>query len=93
MSDQGPKVFCARSELENHTSEGKGREKKKERSRRKKGGEEKKAVDAVLVLIMATLEIVFGRKKKKKLYDGRDLFDGNAFKYPARYTKCTVPEL
>ena len=34
-----------------------------ERARRKKGGEEKKAVVALQVFIMATLEIVFGRKK------------------------------
>ena len=31
--------------------------------RRKKGEEEKKAMVALLVFIMATLEIVFGRKK------------------------------
>ena len=35
----------------------------KERVRRKKGGEEKKAMAALLVFIMATLEIVFGRKQ------------------------------
>ena len=36
-------------------------------------------MDAILFLIMATLEIVvFSRKKT--LYDGRDLFDGNAQK-------------
>ena len=36
---------------------------KRERARRRKGGEEKKAMAALLVFIMATLEIVFGRKK------------------------------
>ena len=77
-------MFCARSELENHTSQGKGKEEKKERGG-KKEEKRKKTMDAILVLTMATL-------KKKTLYDGRDLFDGNAFKYSARYTKCTVPE-
>ena len=42
----------------------------KERARRKKRGEEKKAMVALLVFIMATLEIGFGRKK---LLDGRGL--------------------
>ena len=36
---------------------------------------------ALLVFIMATLEIVFGRKKKKLTSDGR----GNVFINPARY--------
>ena len=40
----------------------KEKERKKERARRKKGGKEKKAMVALLVFIMATLEIVFGRK-------------------------------
>ena len=35
LSEKGQKVFCARSELENHTSEGKGKEKMKERGGRK----------------------------------------------------------
>ena len=35
LSEKGRKVFCARSELENHSSEGKGKEKKKERGGRK----------------------------------------------------------
>ena len=39
----------------------KGRRKKK--ARRRKGGEEKKAMLTFLVFIIATLEIVFGRKK------------------------------
>ena len=41
----------------------KKRKGEKERARRKKGGEEKKARAALLVFIMATLEVVFGRKK------------------------------
>ena len=44
------------------------------RKRRKKGGEEKKAVFALQVFIMATLEIVFGRKK---LLDAKGPFGGN----------------
>ena len=35
----------------------------KERARRKRGGEEKKAVVALLVFIMATLELLFWPKK------------------------------
>ena len=42
---------------------------------RKKGGEEKKAMVALLNFLMATLEIVFGRKK---LLDGKGPFDDNA---------------
>ena len=34
---------------------------------------------------MASLKIVFGRKKKKKLLDAKGPFGGNVFKYPARY--------
>ena len=41
-------------------------------------------MDALLVFIIAALEIVFGRKKKK-LLDGRGLFGDNVFKNPARY--------
>ena len=42
-------------------------------------------MDALLVFIIAALEKVFGRKKKKKLLDGRGLFGDNVFKNPARY--------
>ena len=52
MSERGPKVFCARSELERK------RKREKKRARRKKEREEKEAKDAILVLIMATLETV-----------------------------------
>ena len=54
----------------------------KERARRKRGGEEKKAKVALLVFIMATLELLFGRKK---LFDAKGPFGGNVFKNPARY--------
>ena len=41
--------------------EGKG---EKERAKRRKGGEEKKAIVALLVFIIATLEIVFGGQQE-----------------------------
>ena len=44
--------------LENHTSERKGKEKRK---REEEGGEDKKAMFA---LLLATLNILFGREKK-----------------------------
>ena len=46
----------------NHSNEGKGKEKKKERGKGK-GEKKKKAMVALLVFIIATLEIVIGRKK------------------------------
>ena len=64
MSEKASKGrFLKPEKLQNHSNEGKGKEKKKERARRRKGGEEKKAMVALLVIIIATLEIVFGRKK------------------------------
>ena len=68
--------FLRPGELQNHINEGKEKEKKKER------GEEKKAMVALLVFIMATLTIVFGREK---LLDPNDPSGGNLFKSPARY--------
>ena len=57
----------------------KRRKGEKERARRKKGGEEKKAMAApFFFFIMATLEIVFGRKKK--LLDAKGPFGGDVFK-------------
>ena len=53
--------FLNPENFQNHSNEGKGDEKNKER------GEEKKAMVAILGFIIATLEIVFGRKK---LLDG-----------------------
>ena len=44
--------------LENHTSDRKGKEKRK---REEEGGEDKKAMFA---LLLATLNILFGREKK-----------------------------
>ena len=68
--------FLRPGELQNYINDGKGKEKKKER------GEEKKAMVALLVFIIATLTIVFGRKK---LLDPNGPFGGNLFKSPARY--------
>ena len=56
--------------------------KEKERRRRKSEEKRKKAMVALLVFIMATLKIVFGRKK---LLDPNGTFGGNLFKSPARY--------
>ena len=53
--------FLKPDNVQNHSNEGQG--KKEER------GEGKKAMVALLVFIMATLEIVFGRKK---LLDGKN---------------------
>ena len=58
MSQKASKgKFPDPEKLENHNNEEKGKEKKKER------GEEKKTMVALLVFIIATLEMVFGRKK------------------------------
>ena len=69
--------FLKPEKLQNHSNEGKGKEKEKKRARRRKGGEEKKAMVALLVFIIATLGIVFVRKNcwTQKVY----------FKNPARY--------
>ena len=68
--------FLKPEKLQNHSNERKGKEKKKER------GEEKKAMVTLLVIIIATLEIVFGRKK---LLDAKGPFGDDVFKNPARY--------
>ena len=76
----------APEKLKYNTNEGKGKDKKKERLRRKgKKKKKKKNNGALLVLIMGTLETVFGQKKK--LFDGRGPFGSNVFKNPARYIK------
>ena len=78
LNEKGSKGrFREPEKLQNHINEGKGKEKKKER------GEEKKAMVALLVFIMASLDIGFGRKK---LLDANGPFGGNVIKNPARYT-------
>ena len=61
---------------ESHCNEGKGKEKKKEQ------GEEKTAMATLSVLIIATLDIFFGREK---LLDEKGLLSDNVIKNPARY--------
>ena len=53
-------MFPQPEKLQNHSNEGKGKEKKKERGE-VKGGEEKKAVVALLVFIIATLSITLSK--------------------------------
>ena len=75
LSDKASKgKFLKPEKLQNHSNEGKG--KKKER------GEEKKAMVALLVLIIATLDIAFDRKK---MFDAKGPFGDNFIKNPARY--------
>ena len=69
--------FFAPDKLDNHTIEGKGKNKQIERAKRKKGGGKKKAMVAPIVLTFSTLEIVFGQKK---MLPGRGLFGRNVFK-------------
>ena len=74
--------FLKTEKLQNHISEGKGKEKKKEEG---EGMEEKrkKAVVAFLVFITTTLKIIFGRKK---LLDAKGPFGDIVIKNPVRYT-------
>ena len=66
LSKKGSKDrFCGRDKLQNHANEVKGKEKNKERGARKEE-KRKTAMVALLVFIMATLEIW---PKKKKLGD------------------------
>ena len=58
MSEKASKAGFGK--LQNHSNEGKGKEKNK--ARRRKGGEEKKAMVLLLVVIMATLEILWPKK-------------------------------
>ena len=51
--------FFASDKLDNHTIEGKGKNKQIERAKRKKGGGKEKAMVAPIVLTFSTLEIAF----------------------------------
>ena len=64
-------MFLKPEKRQNHSNEGKRTEKKK-----------KKAMVALLVFIIATLEITFGRKK---LFDTKGPFGDNVIKNPARH--------
>ena len=82
MSEKAQKGrFLGPNKLQNHTNKERGKAKKKERGGRKEEIEEKKAIVALLAFIIATLEIVVGRKK---LFDTKGLFAGTVFKNLAR---------
>ena len=79
-------MFLKPEKLQNHSNEGKGKEKKKERG---EGKEEKKKNNGKIALLVfvvaATLEIVFGGKKK--LFDTKGPFGDNVIKNLARFIK------
>ena len=58
-------------------------EKRKREREEKERSTRKKAMAALLVFMIATLEIVFGRKK---LLDAKGSFGDNVFKTPAKIT-------
>ena len=62
----------------------KEKERKKRKSEEKERRRREKAMAALLVFIMATLGIVFGREQ---LLDPKGPFGGNVIKNPARYRK------
>ena len=83
MSEKGSKCrFLKPDKRKNHSNEGKRKEKKKERGEGKED-KKKKGMAATLVFMIATLEIVFGRKK---LLDAKGSFGDNVFKTPAKIT-------
>ena len=64
MSEKASKGrFFEPEKLQNHSNEGKGKEIKKERGEGKEE-KKKKAMIALLVFIIATLEMVFGRQQE-----------------------------
>ena len=73
--------FLKPEKLQNQSNEGKGKEKDKV-SEEKKRKRREKSNGCTLSFIIATLEIVFGRKK---LLDAKGSFGDNVFKNPARY--------
>ena len=73
---KGKSIFET-DKLKNHTSEGKRKEKKRG-GRKEPGEEKKKAMVELLVFILATLEIVFGRKTAEAI--GGALFN-NSVRY------------
>ena len=74
-------MFLKPEKLQNHSNEGKRKKRKSEEKERRR--REKKAMVALLVFIIATLEIVFGRKT---LFDAKGPFGDNIIKNSARYT-------
>ena len=75
-------MFLKPEKLQNHSNEGKGKEKKNEWG---EGKEEmkKKAMVALLIFITATLKIVFDWKK---LFDAKGPLGDNNIQNLARYT-------
>ena len=65
-----------------NSNERKGKEKKKGRGEGKEEGKKSYGPVALLVFIIATFEIVFGRKK---LFDAKGPLGDNVIKNPARY--------
>ena len=57
--------FLKPDKLQNHSNEGKGRKRKRKSEGRVKEEKRKKAIAALFVFIIATLESVFGQKKKQ----------------------------
>ena len=72
-------MFLKPGKFQNHSDEGKRKKRKSEEKERRR---REKALVALSVFIMATLKIVFGRKK---LFDAKGPFDDNVIKNPARY--------
>ena len=73
-------MFLKPEKLQNHSNGEKGKEKKQERGEGKEENEKKKAIVALLVFIIATLELVFGQKT---LSDVKGPLGDNVFKNPA----------
>ena len=76
---------CLSSLLYNYTRKSDGKVKEEKRN---------KAMAAFFVFIIATLELVFGIKKKKKkgekrMFDAKGPFGDKVFKNPARYVFLT----
>ena len=92
LSEKGPKGrFFASDKLDNHTIEGKGKNKQIERAKRKKGGGKKKAMVAPIVLTFSTLakkkclaEEVYLAETFSKMHYGKKkngTYNGNIFIY------------
>ena len=82
MSKKASKgTFLEPEKLQNHSNEEKRNKRKSEEKERRR--REKKSNRCTLGFIIATLEIVFGRKK---LFDAKGPFGDNIIKNPARYS-------
>ena len=85
--------FLKPDKLQNHSNEGKGRKRKRKSDGKVKEEKRKKAMAALFVFIIATLELVFGKKKKKtgekRMFDAKGPFGDKVFKNPARYVFLT----